>query len=113
MSLTYQMLESRSSDSLNGDPEAAVRFPRSQLRRLVLDLSVKCEQVPSALFLKGVQRTDNESRAFGGFADIYRGIWADEPIAIKCLRMFRLSTDSQKARLRQVWFHSSSHEQYE
>lgn len=96
------MLESRSSDSLNADNDAAVRYPRSQLRRLVLDLSLKCQQMPSALFLQGVQRTDMESRAAGGFADIYLGTWEGQTIAIKCLRMFALSPESQKGRLRQV-----------
>lgn len=102
MIFVYQMLESKSTDSLNADADAAVRYPRSQLIRLVLDLSLKCQQVPSALFLKGVKRTDTETRAAGGFADIYRGTWSSQDIAIKCLRIFILSPESQKARLRQV-----------
>ncbi|KAH8101245.1 hypothetical protein BXZ70DRAFT_935130 [Cristinia sonorae] len=108
LNLVQGMLESRSSDSLtNADTEVSVRFPRSQLRRLVLDLSVRCQQVPSALFLQGVQRTDTESYAVGGFADIYRGTWHDQPIAIKCLRIFVLSPESQKTRLRQAFYRES------
>lgn len=101
------MLENQSQDSLT-EADAAVRSPRSQLRRLVLDLSLKCGQVPNALFLQDVQCTDTESRAAGGFADIYRGRWEGYDIAIKCLRIFVLSTDTQKARLRQVSHFSPS-----
>lgn len=95
------MLDNPSSDSLV-DGETPVSFPRTHVRRLMLELALKRRQVPVSLFLKDVTSLESESRAAGGFADIYYGSHTGRPVALKCLRIYLMCPESHKIRLTQV-----------
>ena len=95
------MLENPSSDSLV-DGEAPFTFPRTHIRMLMLELALRRTHIPVSLFLKGVVCLENESRASGGFADIYYGSYADQPVALKCLRIYLREPESHKNKQTQV-----------
>ncbi|KAH8092658.1 kinase-like domain-containing protein [Cristinia sonorae] len=61
---------------------------RHKLRRIVLRLSLLYEKPPSSLFLSGVKCEDIvEAHAAGAFADIFRGTYLSEEVALKRLRL--------------------------
>ena len=95
------MLENSSSDSLSA-AETPISFPRTYIRQLILELALKRGQVPVSLFVKDVKVLDNESRAAGGFADIYYGTYKGQPVALKCLRIYLMCPENHKKRLTQV-----------
>jgi len=106
--LLQVMLENPSSDSLilvSG--EAPVNFPRTHIRRLMLELALKRRQVPVSLFLKDVTSSEKESRTSGGFADIYYGLYSEKPVALKCLRIYLMCPESQKTRLEKSFYRES------
>ena len=58
-----------------------------------MKLSIRSGRLPASLVIKNVRCEDTESIAGGGFADIFRGVWKDQPVALKKLRLYRASDD--------------------
>ncbi|KAJ7682929.1 hypothetical protein B0H17DRAFT_52384 [Mycena rosella] len=71
----------------------------SQARRLILRLSEAHDQLPSSLFITGVIDYDDHPTFCGGFGDIYRASHNGSTVAVKRIRMFNASTESQRARV--------------
>ncbi|THH29180.1 hypothetical protein EUX98_g5004 [Antrodiella citrinella] len=60
--------------------------PPSALRRLGLKLAVKYNILPSKFYLVGVKTLQNEAVSQGSFADVYKGQYGDQYVALKLLR---------------------------
>ncbi|KAJ7701877.1 kinase-like domain-containing protein [Mycena rosella] len=73
----------------------------SKARRLILRLSQVCDQLPSSLFITGVTDRDEHPTFHGGFGDIYRASHNGSTVAVKRIRMFSASAESQRSRLQQ------------
>ncbi|KAJ7682925.1 kinase-like domain-containing protein [Mycena rosella] len=71
----------------------------SQARRLILRLSEARDQLPSSLFITGIVDHDEHPTFCGGFGDIYRASHNGSTVAVKRIRMFSASAESQRARL--------------
>lgn len=101
---TLQMLAMPPSGQLTASLEStAIQGPtRSKLRRISLKLVLQYDKMPAALFLKNVECPDRETRGAGGFADVYCGEYAGAKVALKCLRVYLMSSEVQKAKLKRV-----------
>jgi len=60
--------------------------PPSALRRLGLKIVLGYTILPSACYLVKVATTDKESRGQGSFADVYKGSYKGDDVALKLLR---------------------------
>ena len=65
-------------------------------------LSYSSDMLPSTIKVKGVQCPDNRTYGTGGFADVYKGIYGKEDVALKRLRIFTMLEDSKKQSIRKV-----------
>lgn len=68
---------------------------RHGLRRLLVRLSTESACIPNALFLHGIAQQGSEPVGIGGFADVYRGVLGEKPVALKRLRVFVKDTNSR------------------
>lgn len=75
---------------------------RRRLRRLLLRLALKYDQLPSGIHISGVTCACTESIVCGGFADIFKGVYKGEVVALKRLRVFQMMEPSRKARVKKV-----------
>lgn len=75
---------------------------RKLLRRRLCKLSRESEEVPSVLLLSGVKHLDGRIYGAGGFADVLRGSWNDQDVALKTLRVFKMIQPSLKEGTRKV-----------
>ncbi|KAH8082794.1 kinase-like domain-containing protein [Cristinia sonorae] len=75
---------------------------RNKLRRLSLKIALRSDILPRALFLTTVL-VRGESRASGGFADVYCGEYDGQVVAIKRLRVYVNSPLSQRMKLKQAF----------
>lgn len=57
------------------------------LRRLLIRLCKACRILPNSVFLTGVVRTDRDPSAAGGYADIFKGQFGGQTVALKRLRV--------------------------
>ncbi|KAJ6526554.1 hypothetical protein DFH09DRAFT_1045971 [Mycena vulgaris] len=71
----------------------------SQARRLIQRLSEACDKLPSSLFITGIVDHDEHPTFVGGFGDIYRASHNGNTVAVKRIRMFSATSDSQRTRL--------------
>ncbi|KAJ6526557.1 hypothetical protein DFH09DRAFT_1187479 [Mycena vulgaris] len=71
----------------------------SQARRLIVRLSEACDKLPSSLFITGIVDHDEHPTFIGGFGDIYRASHNSNTVAVKRIRMFSATPDSQRSRL--------------
>ena len=67
------------------------------LRRLLIGLSRRAQVLPSQLYVRGVYCENREMVAWGGYGDIFRGLFQGEEVALKRLRVFRNDVSAQKA----------------
>ncbi|KAJ7720550.1 kinase-like domain-containing protein [Mycena metata] len=67
----------------------------SQARRLVIRLSAASDGLPSSLFITGVTNHDDQPTFYGGFGDVYRASYGDNTVALKRIRIFGDSSESQ------------------
>ena len=93
------MLEPPSNDATSEEISITTR---NKLRILALQLGLKNDSLPEAIFLEDVKCEDNESRSLGGFADIFCGTYKGEKVALKRPRYYTKFRDAQKSKLRQV-----------
>ena len=70
---------------------------RMSLRILLVKLSKSSTKLPSSLFLNGILCFDRNSVDGGGFADIFRGTYNEQPVALKRLRVFKTDADLEKS----------------
>ena len=75
---------------------------RNTLRRLTLKVALNYNILPAALILEGVKVTDGSQHGAGGFADVFRGTYVGAPVAVKKLRVYIMSTESQKRDMKKV-----------
>ncbi|PSR75353.1 hypothetical protein PHLCEN_2v9216, partial [Hermanssonia centrifuga] len=68
---------------------------RSKIRRISNKLSEASGQLPSALFLSGVQLDSREPVSCGAFTETYRGTYAGMEVAVKRLHSFVRATDEE------------------
>ncbi|KAI0080923.1 kinase-like protein, partial [Panus rudis PR-1116 ss-1] len=74
---------------------------RRQLCKVLLDLSLDYDVIPSSLILKRVELTDRHSIGHGSSGDIYKATLDQQPIALKRLRVF----SSNLSRVKQEFLH--------
>ena len=75
---------------------------RNNLRKLSLKIVLKHGILPTALALRDVNLVDNRQRGVGGFADVFLGTYEEYRVAIKRLRVYIMSPESQRQTLRKV-----------
>ncbi|KAK7438585.1 hypothetical protein VKT23_017920 [Stygiomarasmius scandens] len=61
----------------------------SRARRLLVRLSETCDKLPSSLFIKGVERPDEQATFGGGFGDVFRADYQGRHVALKRMRIFQ------------------------
>jgi hypothetical protein len=66
---------------------------------VLVKLSANSDKLPSSLFVHGVQLPDRDRVGGGGFADVYKGCFRGEDVAIKRLRV---DVDGDRTRLHKV-----------
>ncbi|KAK7438583.1 hypothetical protein VKT23_017918 [Stygiomarasmius scandens] len=58
-------------------------------RRLLVQLSETCDKLPSSLFIKGVERPDEQATFSGGFGDVFRADYQGQHVVLKRMRIFQ------------------------
>ncbi len=91
-----------SATTLTGNTVHNLDIPRTTLRRLSLKVSAASGLLPMSLVLDGVESSHQEYLGGGGFADIYSGTYKGEKVALKRLRVFLSSEESQKRKILRV-----------
>ncbi|KAJ7082155.1 kinase-like domain-containing protein [Mycena epipterygia] len=72
---------------------------RGQARQLMSQLSEAQDQLPSSLFISGVNDRDEHPTFAGGFGDMYRAFSQDKMVALKRIRTFTTDSTSHRMRL--------------
>ncbi|KAJ7108186.1 kinase-like domain-containing protein [Mycena epipterygia] len=72
---------------------------RSRARRLMRKLAETHEQLPSSLFISGVNDHDEHPTFGGGFGDVYRASYAEKMVALKRIRTFTADSASHRTRM--------------
>ena len=85
-------------------PPDVAKKTRISLHRVQRRLSYSSDMLPSAIKVKGVQCPDNRTYGTGGFADVFRGVYGKEDVALKRLRIFTMLEESKKDSIRKVHF---------
>lgn len=67
-------------------------------------LSYSADLFPSALRLEGVECPDGMPYGVGGYADVFRGTYEGNKVALKRLRVFQMLDEEMKAELRRVLY---------
>ncbi|KAJ7464201.1 kinase-like domain-containing protein [Mycena galericulata] len=70
---------------------------RSRARRLLEQLAEVSEQLPSRLFISGINDRDEHPTFGGGFGDVYRASYLGTPVALKRLRTFTADSASRRS----------------
>ena len=66
------------------------------LRRLLVALSRNAKAVPGSLRLEGITLQDKNAVSGGGFADVYKGLYKGNLVALKRLRTFSRNPITEK-----------------
>ncbi|KAJ7767392.1 kinase-like domain-containing protein, partial [Mycena maculata] len=69
-------------------------------RRLIRKLCESSDRLPSSLFITGVSERGEYPTCAGGYGDIYRSSYNSKPVALKHVRHFLWSSDSDMRRTR-------------
>ena len=72
-------------DATRGTPQFVLY--RNKLRKLALKHVYKYDILPSALFLRDVRRIDNKQYGAGAFSDVFCGMYHNNKVALKKLRV--------------------------
>ncbi|KAJ6576220.1 kinase-like domain-containing protein [Mycena sp. CBHHK59/15] len=62
-------------------------------------LSEACDQLPSSLFITGVNDRDEDATFAGGFGDVYRASYSGKKVALKRIRTFTADSSPHRTRL--------------
>ncbi len=85
-------------DELLSDSKGCVKCmglsdPRvHNIRRLLMGLARKTGTLPKTLFLQGIECKDRDPVGGGGFADIYLASYNGQPVALKRIRTFSMTS---------------------
>ncbi|KAJ6585722.1 hypothetical protein B0H19DRAFT_1110590 [Mycena capillaripes] len=71
-------------------------------RRLMRKLSEACDQLPSSLFITGVNGHEDHPTFAGGFGDIFRASHGEKLVALKRMRYYLSGSDSETRCIRLV-----------
>ncbi|KAH8101101.1 kinase-like domain-containing protein [Cristinia sonorae] len=94
LDMLWEVLVDPTNHSLKGVKTNRL-LPASALGRLALKLSIISNCLPTSFYLKGVTRSETQSRGAGGFADIYYGKWCGHAVALKRPRVEAYAHQSQ------------------
>ncbi|KAJ6566792.1 kinase-like domain-containing protein [Mycena capillaripes] len=72
---------------------------RSKARRLMQKVSEAHEQLPSSIFISGVNDHDEHPTFGGGFGDVYRASYQGKMVALKRIRTFTADSTTHRNRL--------------
>ncbi|KAJ6486724.1 kinase-like domain-containing protein [Mycena sanguinolenta] len=72
---------------------------RSRARRLMQKVSEAGEQLPSSLFIEGVNGHDKHPTFGGGFGDVYQASYQGRMVALKRIRIFTADSTTHRIRL--------------
>ncbi|ESK85279.1 kinase-likeprotein [Moniliophthora roreri MCA 2997] len=72
---------------------------RQKAHRLLVKLSRSQDVLPSTLFIKGIELRDTNAQFGGAFGDIYRAVYRDLEVAIKRMRVFPSTPESNRQKL--------------
>ena len=75
---------------------------RNKFRKLSLQHANEYNILPSALFLRSVHRTDNKQHGAGSFSTVYCGTYDGLKVALKQLKVYVLSAESEKQKVKKV-----------
>ena len=75
---------------------------RSKLRKLALLHVNEYNILPSALFLRDVQRNDTTLYGGGSFASVYRGTYGPHRVALKQLKVYALTPEAERREMAKV-----------
>ena len=75
---------------------------RNKLRKLSLKHADKYNILPTTLFLRGVERPDNKQYGAGAFSNVYCGTYGGVKVALKQLRVYVMSPESEKQSVKRV-----------
>ncbi|THH29171.1 hypothetical protein EUX98_g5016 [Antrodiella citrinella] len=89
----------------NGGPPFSIY--RNTLRKLSLKMALEYGILPQRFVLVGVERLDDVQRGAGGFADVFCGMYLGCKVALKKLRVYVMSSDSQKEDLKKAFYRES------
>ncbi|TDL29171.1 kinase-like protein [Rickenella mellea] len=73
------------------DRESLPTDSRSQLARTLVRLAKTSRSYPDCLILTTIRTTGTHPVAGGGFADVWKGYFAEKPVALKALRIYKQS----------------------
>ncbi|KAF7336079.1 Kinase-like protein [Mycena sanguinolenta] len=72
---------------------------RSKARKLMQKVSEAVEQLPSSLFIEGVNDHDEHPTFGGGFGDVYQASYQGKMVALKRIRTFTADSTTHRNRL--------------
>ncbi|THH32597.1 hypothetical protein EUX98_g1594 [Antrodiella citrinella] len=93
---------------LSSNTEVIIRLVHRRLRELLLQLSLAYHKLPHKLFLDrdpNQFQCEVDSWSAGGFADIHRGIYRGELVAVKRLRIFKDMPETKKKEVTDAFHH--------
>lgn len=62
-----------------------------------MSLSTTTKTVPRSLVLRGIVLTSNVQVNSGGFGEIFQGVYKDELVALKRLKLYSMDPEMEKA----------------
>ncbi len=85
------------------DPDVSLEARWLLLRRLQ-KLACEASLLPSHLYIDGVECQGRECLGNGGFADVFRGTYNGNVVAVKHLRTFNMIKTTEEPKVKRVRF---------
>lgn len=77
---------------------------RRTLHRVIVRLSQKSHKLPESIYVRGVKIIDRYNMNGGAFADIYKGVYQGEEVAVKKLRATLYQSPGKRAKtIKVLW----------
>ncbi|KAF8130496.1 hypothetical protein K438DRAFT_1740076 [Mycena galopus ATCC 62051] len=80
--------------------------------RIIRKLSESRDMLSTSLYIVGVHDREEHPSFGGGFADVYRASYRNQPVALKCMRLFFHGSNLRRIRLKFDSFLSSAAKVY-